>query len=65
MLEKFPEVISLEDPFHYQDWGAFSSLTEEIGLNVQVGFDLFVLLCYLNIAYNDVLPVMRKRLAVG
>ena len=38
LLEKFPDIASLEDPFHFDDWGAFAALTEEVGLNTQVRF---------------------------
>ena len=40
LLEKFPCIVSLEDPFHFEDWGAFAALTEELGLNTQILGDL-------------------------
>ena len=36
LLEKFPEIVGLEDPFHHEDWASYSSFTEEVGMNVQV-----------------------------
>jgi enolase len=36
IIEKFPEVVGLEDPFHFEDWGSYASFTEEIGMNVQI-----------------------------
>ena len=42
LVSKYP-IKSIEDPFAEDDWNAWSSLTKEIGKNVQiVGDDLFV-----------------------
>lgn len=41
-LEKFP-IVSIEDPFHEDDWGAYELMTKKFGKKVQiVGDDLFV-----------------------
>ena len=42
LTERYP-IISIEDPFNEEDWGAFSKLTERVGGKVQiVGDDLYV-----------------------
>ncbi len=42
LTERYP-IISIEDPFNEEDWGAFSKLSERVGGKVQiVGDDLYV-----------------------
>jgi len=42
LLSKYP-IVTIEDPFHEQDWDGFVSITSELGNKIQiVGDDLFV-----------------------
>ena len=36
MLEKFPAVVSMEDPFHSEDFDSFTLFTEELGERLQI-----------------------------
>jgi enolase len=43
LVTRFPSIVSIEDPFHEDDWDGFSALTAAVGHRVQiVGDDLFV-----------------------
>ncbi len=43
LLSRFPAIVSIEDPFHEDDWDGFAALTAAVGSRVQiVGDDLFV-----------------------
>lgn len=43
LVEKYPEIISIEDGFSEHDWDGFKHQTESMGTNIQlVGDDIFV-----------------------
>ncbi|WP_171025100.1 phosphopyruvate hydratase [Lacticaseibacillus zeae] len=39
LLDKFPEIISIEDPYGEEDWGHFASFTKKYGNRVQLVAD--------------------------